>query len=307
MQQKRSGSRLGQSLKKARKAAGLTQEEVAEAVDCNPRTVWHAERGQGRADLFQRIANCVGMVVSGRALPPGDLIGPRLKMLRARVGISRTQVADECGLSPTTVADAEAGGSCNISTLEQIGAVLGAGLTLVASGEHPGFYQLVGISSGWNAWSTPQPVLDSLCRVVGNRFDLDPCASRQKRHRIHARRYLTEDDDGLSQPWHGHVYINPPYGPQIALWTAKAMDEVTARRADVVIGLVPARTDTRWWHTSIAGRSDVWLLRGRLAFGGGEQKAPFPSAIVVWGATEDVCCRMTAEFPDAWHVPGRRP
>ena len=306
MQQKRSGSRLGQSLKKARKAAGLTQEEVAEAADCNPRTVWQAERGQGRADLFQRIASSVGVEISGRALPPGESVGTRLKMLRARVGISRRQIADECGLSPTTVADAEAGGTCNISTLEQIGTVLGAGLALVPSGERAGFYQLVGVSTGWNAWSTPQPVLDSLCRVLGDRFDLDPCASRQKRLRTHARRYFTEDDDGLTQPWHGRVYINPPYGPAIAAWTAKAIDEVTAGRANVVIGLVPARTDTRWWHTTIAGRSDVWLLRGRLAFGGGEQKAPFASAVVAWGATEEMSRRMTTEFPEAWHVPGRK-
>ena len=122
----------------------------------------------------------------------------------------------------------------------------------MTAGERAGFYRLAGMSSGWNAWATPQAVLDSLCEVLGGRFDLDPCASRQTRLRKHARRYLTEDDDGLSQPWHGRVYINPPYGPPLSQWTAKAVDEVAARRAELVIGLIPARTDTRWWHTSIA-------------------------------------------------------
>ncbi len=114
--------------------------------------------------------------------------------------ISRRQVAEECGLSATTVAEVENGAACNVATIETIGLTLGAGLTLVTAGERAGFYRLAGMSSGWNAWATPQPVLDSLCEVLGGKFDLDPCASRQTRLRKHARRYLTEDDDGLSQP-----------------------------------------------------------------------------------------------------------
>lgn len=74
-----------------------------------------------------------------------------------------------------------------------------------------------------------------------------------------------------------------------------------------MIALVPARTDTRWWHADIAGRADVWLLRGRLAFGDGSQAAPFPSAVVAWGADEGQRMGMAAEFPDAWYVPTVRP
>ncbi len=81
------------------------------------------------------------------------------------------------------------------------------------------------------------------------------------------RRYLTEEDDGLSQHWNGLVYINPPYGPLLPLWTSNAMEEVAVGRADLVIGLVLARTDARWWHATIARQCDVWLLRGRLSFG----------------------------------------
>ncbi len=307
VQQIRSRSRLGSSLLDVRRVLRRTQADLAGQAGCSSRSVWQAEGGDGRLDLFQRIAGCLEVEISGRALPPGDALGPRLRLLRDRIGISRRQVGEECGISATTVAEVERGAACNVATLESMGIALGAGLALVPAGRRAGFYRLTATSSGWNAWSTPQPVLDSLCKVVGGRFDLDPCASRQSRLRKHARLYLTETDDGLSQPWHGRVYINPPYGPPIALWTAKAVDEVAAGRAEFVIGLVPARTDTRWWHSTIAEQSDVWLLRGRLAFGDGGNKAPFPSGLVAWGAPETLCRRISTAFPDAWFIPaGRR-
>ncbi len=306
MLRKRSRSRLGSGLLAARRTSRKTQADLAAEAGCSVRSVWQAERGAGRLDLFQRIAGTTGMEVSGRALPPGELLGHRLKLLRTRMGLSRRQVADEAGLSATTVFEVETGAACNVSSVEAIGMMLGAGLTLVAAGERAGFYRLAGMSSGWNAWSTPQNVLDTLCEVVGGRFDLDPCASRQSRLRKHARHYLTEVEDGLGQPWYGQVYINPPYGPPLSRWTAKAVEEVASCRADLVIGLVPARTDTRWWHNTIAGLSDVWLLRGRLAFGAGEHKAPFPSALTAWGASDILRQRMSAAFPGAWHVPSGR-
>ena len=83
---------------------------------------------------------------------------------------------------------------------------------------------------------------------------------------------------------------------------AKARMEAEAGRAGLVIALVPARTDTRWWHDHVAGKADVWLLRGRLAFGDGTMAAPFPSAIVVWSALEEHRLALIAAFPDAWHV-----
>ncbi len=75
------------------------------------------------------------------------------------------------------------------------------------------------------------------------------------------------------------------------------------RRAAVVTALVPARTDTRWWHEHVAGRADVFLLRGRLAFGDGEQAAPFPSALAVWGACAETTRVLRGALESAWHIP----
>ena len=109
------------------------------------------------------------------------------------------------------------------------------------------------------------------------------------------------------RPWRAEtVYLNPPYGRELPKWIAKARREHEDGRAGLVVGLVPARTDTRWWHEDIAGHSDVWLLKGRLAFGDGAAPAPFPSALVVWGAGDPHREQISAAFSDAWLVRSRQ-
>ena len=69
-----------------------------------------------------------------------------------------------------------------------------------------------------------------------------------------------------------------------------------------MIALVPARTDTRWWHQHVVEAADIWMLRGRVAFGDGSQPAPFASAIIIWSATDVHRTRMKDEFREAWHI-----
>lgn len=73
--------------------------------------------------------------------------------------------------------------------------------------------------------------------------------------------------------------MNPPYGREIGAWMRKAYDE--SRRGAVVVCLVPARTDTTWWH-EFAVKGRVTFVRGRLKFNGHKSGAPFPSAVVVF-------------------------
>ena len=74
-------------------------------------------------------------------------------------------------------------------------------------------------------------------------------------------------------------------------------------RASVVIGLIPTRTDTTWWHRDVAGSAHVCLIKGRLVFGDGRNSAPFSSAIVAWGANAALQASMTATPDNGWHVP----
>ena len=123
-------------------------------------------------------------------------------------------------------------------------------------------------------WATPQSFFDAQHAV--HNFTLDVCATPEN---AKCPRYWTRSDDGLKQSWSGErCWMNPPYGRAIGLWMRKAYEE--SQRGALVVCLVPARTDTAWWH-DYAAKGDVTFIRGRLKFGDGKNSAPFPSALVV--------------------------
>ena len=140
----------------------------------------------------------------------------------------------------------------------------------------PAARQSVHFSSATCEWATPQTLFDELERIFGG-FTLDPCATPEN---AKCARYFTREDDGLSQPWSGKVFMNPPYGREIGQWVKKAWTESLG--GALVVCLLPARVDTRWWH-DYAKQGHVYFLRGRLKFGASLNSAPFPSAIVTFG------------------------
>lgn len=129
-------------------------------------------------------------------------------------------------------------------------------------------------SSATCEWETPQELFDRLDAIW--HFDLDVCATAEN---AKCEEYYTKEQDGLAQKWRGTCWMNPPYGREIGRWMEKAYD--ASRAGATVVCLVPARTDTAWWH-DYAMRGDVEFLRGRLKFGGCKNSAPFPSAVVIF-------------------------
>jgi phage N-6-adenine-methyltransferase len=126
-------------------------------------------------------------------------------------------------------------------------------------------------------WETPQSFYDLVDAEFG--FTLDAAASSQN---AKAPAFYTQADDGLTQDWTGVVWCNPPYGRGIDAWVRKGFEE--AQRGATVVMLIPARTDTGYWHDYVMRAAEVRLIRGRLVFGTGEARAnaPFPSALVVF-------------------------
>lgn len=108
-------------------------------------------------------------------------------------------------------------------------------------------------------------------------FDLDVCATAGN---AKCAVYFSEAQDGLTQEWFGTAWMNPPYGREIGRWMAKAYDE--SLRGVTTVCLVPARTDTAWWHDYAMKADEIRYLRGRIRFEGAENNAPFPSAIVIF-------------------------
>ena len=133
----------------------------------------------------------------------------------------------------------------------------------------------VHFSSKTDLWYTPQSFYDKLNDEFN--FTLDVCATDDN-HKCD--RYFTKEIDGLSQTWRGVCWMNPPYGREIKQWMRKAYVS-SIRDLATVVCLVPARTDTVWWH-DYAMKGDIRFIKGRLKFGGSKNSAPFPSAIVIF-------------------------
>jgi site-specific DNA-methyltransferase (adenine-specific) len=137
-------------------------------------------------------------------------------------------------------------------------------------------------SSKDDKWSTPQDFFDELNAEFG--FTLDPCAD-DSNHKCN--KYYTEEDDGLLQDWQGEiVFCNPPYGKAIKDWVRKAYIEGCKPNTTVVM-LIPARTDTIYFHKYIYHKAEIRFLKGRLKFGNSKNSAPFPSMVVVYRGPEE--------------------
>lgn len=132
-------------------------------------------------------------------------------------------------------------------------------------------------SSKTNEWATPLALFQELDKEFG--FTLDPCATPQN---AKCKKFYTLEDDGLKQNWGGHrVFCNPPYGREIGRWVEKCYRE--AQRGALVVALIPARTDTRYFHEFVWKKAkEIRFLRGRLHFNESKQAAPFPSMIVIF-------------------------
>lgn len=136
-------------------------------------------------------------------------------------------------------------------------------------------------SSASDEWETPDALVRQLNGLFGP-FSLDPCCTEWT---AKAKDYFTIEDDGLAQPWSGHnVFMNPPYGRQIRKWVEKAFLESLDGSCRVTC-LIPARTDTAYWHNCILYDAyKILFIRNRIYFGDGTGRAPFPSAVVVYDA-----------------------
>lgn len=133
-------------------------------------------------------------------------------------------------------------------------------------------------SSATDEWATPKDFFDTLNEEFD--FTLDPCASTDN---AKCDKFYTKEQDGLKQDWSGErVFCNPPYGKVIGDWVKKCSEEAKKPNTTVV-ALIPARTDTRYFHEFIYRKArEVRFIKGRLKFGGCKNSAPFPSMVVVF-------------------------
>jgi len=133
-------------------------------------------------------------------------------------------------------------------------------------------------SSATCEWATPMNLFSALNEEF--HFGIDVCATPEN---AKCQNFFTEKVNGLVQNWGGYgtIWCNPPYGKEIGKWVHKAYE--TSKSGETVVMLLPARTDTQWFHDYIYGKAAIRFIRGRLKFGGSKYNAPFPSMIVIFG------------------------
>ena len=132
-------------------------------------------------------------------------------------------------------------------------------------------------SSKTDLWSTPNDFFDKLNDEF--RFTLDPCSTHEN---AKCYKHFTEEENGLLQDWGNEVvFCNPPYGRQIKDWVKKSYEESQKGNTTVVM-LIPARTDTIYFHEYIYHKAEIRFIKGRLRFGNAKNSAPFPSMVVIF-------------------------
>ena len=133
-------------------------------------------------------------------------------------------------------------------------------------------------------WETPMSLFNKL--NARYHFTLDPCSTDRN---AKCPKHYTKESNGLTKSWKNEVvFMNPPYGKEISKWVAKASQEY--RGGAIIVALLPARTDTKWFHEYINKQARVIFLKGRVKFelnGEVQQTAPFPSMIVIWEGIQD--------------------
>jgi len=124
-------------------------------------------------------------------------------------------------------------------------------------------------SSAKGTWETP----DDLYHVLDTEFHFTLDTSSQE-----------NGFDAFKNPWTGRVYCNPPYGRDVYWWIREGYLSIYGNfhTAETVVFLLPARTDTRWFHEFILGKAEIRFIKGRLRFKGAHASAPFPSMIVIF-------------------------
>jgi hypothetical protein len=136
------------------------------------------------------------------------------------------------------------------------------------------------MTSQTNEWYTTPDIIQLVTDVMGA-IDLDPCSNSKTDPNVPAKHHLTKEDDGLSMPWFGRVYMNPPYGTAIAKWVDKLVSEHESGNVVQAIALTPARPDTRWFRRF--RDYPRCFMFGRVRFNDHENSAPFPTMLVGLG------------------------
>lgn len=150
-----------------------------------------------------------------------------------------------------------------------------------------------------NEFATPGRIWRPLARAVDG-FDVDPCSGAESTPIAPTR--FTAEDDGLAQPWHGDVFVNPPWstngdGAAKEDWLRKIRSESNRDEVGSIVLLLPVDTSTHWFHEHVLAADAICFVGpGRIAFEGGDRNPSFGLLIAVFGPVDDELADVLDHF-----------
>lgn len=278
----------------------MTQTDLGRLAGADRQAIGRMERSVGSFALVCRVMTVLDYHVVGfaRGASLPEQIGNRRRNMR----LTLEQLALRANVSRGTVAAIEAGGG-SISSMLRIMAVLS---TAQMARRKPQLIPLTPLNSAErDKRFTPQHFLDVIHQVWGS-IDLDPCGHRESPVEAQSRIFLEDGGDGLRDEWSGRLaFVNPPFS-QAQKWLKRADEMWSAGKVEIVVALVPARTDGNYFHDRLSQVADIGLLRGRFHFSRGEgqqdraTRAPFPLMLVTWGASAKELAHFEELCPCVW-------
>lgn len=278
----------------------MSQADLGRQVQVDRQAIARLEQGVGSVAVLQRVMIALEYHLIG--LARGSTLPEQLRNRRKSLGLTKVELAHRAGVSRSTVTAVEAGRG-SISSLLEILAILG---TKRMARRKPQAIPLTPLNSAErDKRFTPQHFLDVIARVWGS-IDLDPCGHPESPVQAHRRILLQDGGDGLLDDWEGRlVFVNPPFSRAIS-WLRRADEMWTARKVEIVIALLPVRTDGTFFHDRLSKVCDIGFVRGRFQFARGEgqqdlaTRAPFPLMVVIWGASVKEIADFAALCPTVW-------
>jgi len=206
---------------------------------------------------------------------------------------TRKEIASNLGWSPAKVAQAEVVRKEDPEKWSEVKAgtkTVGAAYTEVKKPH-------VANNSGENEWYTPPKYTEAAKRVMGG-IDLDPASNSVANEFVKADAFYTKEDDGLTKPWYGRVWLNPPYAqPLIAQFAEAVVVKFSSAEFEQAVVLVNNATDTKWLQSMMKECSAACFLEGRIRYldkTGEPKNSPIQGQVALYFG-EDIQ-RFTDEF-----------
>jgi len=289
------------ALIEARRSSGVSQSTLAARIGVPLQKIKRLERGVGSVETLAAVMTATDFRLTG--LGPGNTLGEKLRSSRLRRGWTLEKAALRARMSRTTLASLERGGGSVASLLRL--------LTVLAPQARRRAQERVYWSEGDKADRdvrfTPPEFLAKINDAFGA-IDLDPCGHELSPVVAKRRILLEEGGDGFVDDWSGRLaFVNPPFS-QTLLWLKRAHQQWSCGNVGSIVCLVPARTDSRWFHETLTVQADIFLLLGRVRFAdirGRSQHTPFSLMLVAFGTSAQQRARWEEITDGYWMARSR--